>query len=184
MLQTRTIVAPSKGRVSLATLLFLGWMTVWSGFAYAQRTPPAPAPQPLAENAVEVLPKTITYGVMGALIDVGVGTIITGDLVTGTAMAVVGSTSSWLLYQVHEMAWAQLGPADQSVSTKTATFTVANVLRLFGVGMAFTGDIVLSGTFVVLDGIAESGAYVVTDRIWKYVVEPMVGKSPSTAGGA
>ena len=184
MLQTCAEAAPCRSRVSLVTLLLLGWMAVWSGFAYAQRTPPAPAPPPLTDNAMEVLPKTITYGVMAAAIDVGIGTIITGDVVTGTAMAVVGSTSGWLLYQVHEMAWDQLALADQPVATRTATFTVANVLRLFGVGMAFTGDVVLAGTLVVLDGVAESGAYVVTDWVWTYVVEPMVGQSPSTAGGA
>ena len=74
--------------------------------------------------------------------------------------------------------------ADQPVATRTATFTVANVVRPFGIGMAFRGDVVLAGTFVVLDGVAESGAYVVPDQIWMYLVEPMVGESPSASGGA
>lgn len=169
--------ASSERRLAFVTVVVLVWMAVWAGLARAQSSPQAPAP--LAENAVEVLPKTMTYGVMGALIDVAVGSVITGDVVTGTAMAAVGSASNWLLYQVHEMAWAQLEPADQQVATKAATFTLANVLRLFGVGMLFTGDVVLSGTFVMLDGVAESGAYVVADRVWTYIVQPLVGKSPS-----
>jgi uncharacterized membrane protein len=126
------------------------------------------------DNAAQVLPKTIIYGVMGAAIDVAIGSFITGDVVSGTAMAVVASGSNWLLYQVHEMAWNQLEPADHSVATRTATFAVANVLRLFGVGMLFTGNVVLSGTFVVLDGVGEAAAYVVTDGIWTNVVQPLV----------
>jgi uncharacterized membrane protein len=82
------------------------------------------------------------------------------------------------------MAWDQLEPADQPVATRTATFAVANVLRLFGVGMLFTGDVVLSGTFVVLDGVGEAAAYVVTDGIWTYVVQPLVTKLPSGRGRA
>ena len=176
MLRPHVILAPAC-RVSLVTVSFLVWMAVWLGLACAQPAPPAPAP--LAENAVEVLPKTITYGVAAAAIDVAIGSIITGNVVSGTAMAVAASTSGWLLYQVHEMAWAQLQPLDQPVATKTATFTVTNALRLFGVGMLFTSDVVLSGTFVVLDGVGEAAAYVATDGVWTYVVQPLVAKLPS-----
>lgn len=173
MLQTHAIATPvSKCPTSLVIMLCLVWMAVWSSPAGAQPAPPTPAP--LVDNAAQVLPKTIIYGVMGAAIDVAIGSFITGDVVSGTAMAVVASGSNWLLYQVHEMAWNQLEPADHSVATRTATFAVANVLRLFGVGMLFTGNVVLSGTFVVLDGVGEAAAYVVTDGIWTNVVQPLV----------
>jgi uncharacterized membrane protein len=178
MLQTHALRAASKGRISLVTVLSLVWMAVWSGVASAQPAPPAP-PAPLADNAVAVLPKTITYGVMAAAIDVAIGSVITGNVVTGTAMAAVATTSSWLLYQVHEMAWAQLEPADQSVPTKTVTFTVANTVRLFGIGMLFTQNVALSVSFVVLDGVGEAAAYVLTNRVWTYVVQPLVAKLPS-----
>ena len=177
MPQVHTDVAQPTGRVVLEVVLFLVWMAAWSGLARAQ--PATPAPAPLTANAIEVLPKTVTYGVMAAAIDVGVGTIVTGDVVTGTAMAAVASGSNWLLYQVHEMAWDQLAPADQPVATRTATFAATNALRLFGVGMLFTGDVLLSGTFVVLDGVAEAGAYVVNDGVWTYIVQPLVGAAPT-----
>ena len=180
MLQAHAIAAPaSKRRASLVTAVFLVLMAAWSGLGRAQPTPSAPAPPPLEENAVQVLPRTITYGVIAVAIDVGIGTIITGDVVTGTAMAAVGSASNWLLYQVHEMAWAQLEPADGAMQAKTATFTAANILRLFGVGMLFTQNVALTVSYIVLDGIADTGAYVVTDRIWAYVVQPLVAKLPS-----
>ena len=180
MLQTNAIASPApKGLVSLVTALFLVWVAVWSGSACAQPTPPAATPAPLADNAVAVLPKTITYGVIAAAIDVAIGSVITGDVVTGTAMAAVGTTSSWLLYQVHEMAWAQMEPADGSTPVKTATFTVANTIRLFGIGMMFTQNVALSVSFVVLDGVGEAAAYVLTNRIWTDVVQPLVAKSPS-----
>src|SRR4051794_40906487 len=115
MFQALPIAAPaSKRRAALATMLLLAWMVLSPGMARAQSAPPAPAP--LIDTATEVLPKTITYGVMAAAIDVAVGSVITGGVVTGTAMAVVASTSSWVLYQVHEMAWASAGPTDQPVA--------------------------------------------------------------------
>ncbi len=178
MFQALPIAAPArKRRVALVTTLLLAWMVLSSGLARAQSAPPASVP--LTDTATEVLPKTITYGVMAAAIDVAIGSFITGGVVAGTAMAVVASTSNWLLYQAHEMAWASAGPTDQPLTTKTATFAVANTLRLFGVGLLFTQDVALSATFVVLDALAEGGAYVVTDRVWTYVVQPLVSTAPS-----
>lgn len=181
MLRTHAVAAPaSRGRLAIPAALFLASMIIGSGLPHAQPAPPAPAP--LVDNAVEVLPKTIIYGVMAAAIDVAIGSVITGDVVSGTAMAVVASGSGWLLYQVHEMAWAELEPGGQSMAMRTETFTVANVLRLFSVGMLFTGDVVLSGTFVVLDGVGEAAAYMATDGIWSYIVQPLAAKMASRRG--
>jgi len=174
------MVAPARSRRALlAAALLLVCMALWSGVASAQTAPPEPAP--LAENATSLLPKTIIFAAVASLMDVAVGSIVTGDVVTGTAVAVVAASSGWLLFQVHEMAWARLAPNDQEsenrVVTKTATFTAANSIRLFTVGMLFTQNILVSLSFVALDAVADAGSYVVTDRIWAFFVPPPVAPS-------
>jgi uncharacterized membrane protein len=173
------MAVPARSRPALlAATLLLICVALWSGETAAQpvptMAPPSPQAAPLTQSAASLLPKTILYAVVASGVDVAIGSLITGGVVTGTAMAVVASTSGWLLYQVHEMTWAALGPKDQTsdqmVLKKATTFTVANVARLFGVGMLFTQNVALSASFVVLDAIGDVASYVVTDRVWGYLV--------------
>src|SRR3974377_1137304 len=118
-----TIAPVRNTRAMLAAALLLVCMTLWSGVASARSA--APEPAPLAESATSLLPKTIIYAAVASLVDVAIGAVVTGDVVTGTALAVAASTSGWLLFQVHEMAWAALVPNEREsenlMLTKTAT---------------------------------------------------------------
>ena len=183
--QMSVIVASARStHAMLAAALLLVCMALWSGVASAQSA--APEPAPLAESATSLLPKTILYAGVASLMDVAIGTVVTGDVVTGTGLAVVASASGWLLFQVHEMAWAALAPNEQAsenlMLTKTATFTAVNAIRLFSVGMLFTQNVVASLSFVALDAVGDAGSYVVTDRIWAYFVPSSVAAAPTKSG--
>src|ERR1700739_2201597 len=106
-------------------------------------------PEPIRAEATSanddersLLPKTLIYVSVASLIDLSIGYVVSGGLATGTAIAVVNSASGWVLYHLHENAWAAVAPRDPSSAdisvTRTATFTAANSIRLLGIGLLFT----------------------------------------------
>jgi uncharacterized membrane protein len=161
------------------TALLVMCLAAWPG--NASSAPPLPEPsrsEATSANDDErsLLPKTLIYVSVASLIDLTIGYVVSGGLATGTAIAVVNSASGWVLYHLHETAWAAAAPPDPSSAdiavTRTATFTAANSIRLLGIGLLFTQSVATSVGFLVLNAAGDAGAYVVTDRIWSYVVSP------------
>ena len=153
----------------LATLLAIS-LQMGAAVAAPRALPAEPEPERLAEADASPLSKTIVYAGVASLFDLGVGYVVGGGLATGTAIAVVNSASGWLLYHVHERiwgssAWAEV-PSEQLTPVKTMTFTVANGVRLLGLGLAVTGSVAWSAAFLMLNALGDSASYIVTDRIW------------------
>ncbi len=161
--------------VLVAALLLMAW----------PRSPAAQTARPIsgqvaatekAGDGPSLLPKTLIYITVASLTDLAIGYVVTGGLATGTAIAVVNSTSGWALYHLHETAWAAAegnAPETERVTVeKTGTFTVANSVRLLGIGLLFTQNVVLSVEFLVLNALGDAGSYIATDRIWAYVGSP------------
>jgi uncharacterized membrane protein len=159
------------------TALLVMCLAAWPGNALSASPLPEPSRSETTSQSDDersLLPKTLIYVSVASLIDLSIGYVVSGGLATGAAIAVVNSASGWVLYHLHENAWAAVASRDPSsldiTVTRTATFTVANSIRLLGIGLLFTQSVATSVEFLVLNALGDASAYVVTDRIWSYVV--------------
>ncbi len=149
-------------------LIGIVFMSTLASGACARSVPPSAASQ--SDGEPSVLPKAVIYATAASLFDIAVGYFVGGGLTTGTATALVNATSGWLLYYVHEDIWATEVPLDPPprdlAVAKTATFTLANSLRLLGLGVVVAQNPAVSAGFLALNAVSDVAAYVVTDRIW------------------
>ena len=113
--------------------------------------------------------KTLSFLSLASVNDFGFGYLY-GGLAVGGAMVAANLTTGWGLYYLHESGWAaasQVGPLpDDTTALRTASFTVVNAARIFGLGLLVAGDPIISGGFVVFNAVGDAVAYVVTDQLW------------------
>ena len=136
----------------------------------AKPAPDLPSANDLASATGTPTPlKTLTFLSLASINDFGFGYAF-GSLAAGGAMVAANLTTGWGLYYLHEQAWIASDPEgklrEDTTAVRTATFTVANSARIFGLGMLLTGSPVISGGFVVFNAVGDAAAYAITDRLW------------------
>jgi len=130
---------------------------------------PGIAAGPQSSVAEPTALKTLSFLSLASVNDFGFGYLF-GGLATGGAMVVANFTTGWELYYLHETAWATSGHVaalpEDTTALRTASFTVVNSARIFGLGLLITGNPIISGGFVVVNAVGDAAAYVVTDKLW------------------
>jgi uncharacterized membrane protein len=131
---------------------------------------PVQAPQHIDDFGAPPPLKTFTFLSLASINDFAFGYAF-GGLLGGGAMIAANLTTGWALYYAHEVVWDQVarGPAaaDDTSQTRTATFSVVNSMRIYGLGFILTGDHLLSSGFVLFNAAGDAVAYFVTDKWWR-----------------
>ncbi len=142
----------------VAGALMLLCVALWSASVSAQTAPAPPAAPPSPPSS-----EAMVYLSVSSLVNVAVGTLITGGVVSGTAIAVVNSVSGWALYQLNNVVWTELFPKEPP--KLTPTFLVANALRVVGVGYLFTQSAGAAIGYWLLSAAGEVVSFSLTNRI-------------------
>lgn len=153
--------------------------------------PAAAAAQPDQGVAAWVvsLGKTATYRVAASLDALVVGYLYTGSLLGGGGIALFNAVVSSTLYDLHEMAWNDFGPDQNSVDKtqiaiiKTITYRVISIANVLLTGLLFTGNFWLSSGLALGNAVIDSTIYFFHELAWSYwgpTVKPDL--SPKTNG--
>jgi uncharacterized membrane protein len=118
--------------------------------------------------------KTITYQTLSSLNDFAFGLVFAGGVAAGGVLAAASTVTEPIFYYIHESIWDayQHHPENERVDTvaaKTATYTSANMIRIFTTGWAVTGSFVLAAGYVAFNSVADSLTYATNDAAWRYV---------------
>jgi uncharacterized membrane protein len=150
------------------------------GLCTARAETPSSAPSKEAHNPAQDVTepstlKTLTFLSLASINDFAFGYAF-GGLLTGGGMIVANLTTGWLLYYVHEKAWAKtlrfVELPQDNTGIRTGTFTVVNSARIFGLGLLITGKALISSGFVLFNAAGDAVAYAVTDRLWNPIPNP------------
>ncbi|QCG91214.1 DUF2061 domain-containing protein [Azospirillum sp. TSH100] len=120
------------------------------------------------------LGKTITYQTLSSLNDFAFGLVFAGGVVAGGVLAVASTVTEPIFYYIHENIWDAYQPRSEdegvnTVAAKTATYTSANMMRIFATGWIVTGNPALATGYVAFNSMADSLTYATNDAIWMYV---------------
>lgn len=144
----------------------------------------------LAQEAEEADPysirnlfKTATYQSLSAFDDFLFGWLFGGGVAAGGVLFAVSVTTEPFIYYAHESAWTALAPRTgeaemELIPYKTATFTMANMGRVFMTGWALTGSPAVAAGFVAFNAFGDAAAYALNDVGWVYF-SPIPEPAPS-----
>ena len=132
-----------------------------------------PAETEGTESSYRNVYKTLTYQSVSAFDDFMFGVLFGGGVAAGGVLAAVSITTEPVLYYLHESVWSSIA-ADSGatetelIPTKTATYTLANMGRVFATGWALTGNPAIGVGFVAFNAVGDAVAYAANDLAWAY----------------
>lgn len=133
--------------------------------------------------SVRNLLKTATYQSLSAFDDFLFGVMFGGGVAAGGILFAVSVTTEPFIYYAHESVWTAYAPRTgdaelELIPYKTATFTMANMGRVFATGWALTGSPAVAAGFVAFNAIGDAAAYALNDVGWVYF-SPVPETTPS-----
>jgi len=138
--------------------------------AAAQEVPPEPDAA-ASGHSHYTLYRTLTHQSMASFNDFVYGALLGGGVAAGGALAAASLVTEPITFYLHESVWQALaphtGPADLGLTaTKTATYTLTNMGRVFASGWLLTGNPAFAAGFVAFNAVGDAIVYSVNDLAW------------------
>jgi uncharacterized membrane protein len=132
--------------------------------------------------------KTFSYQALSAADDFLFRVLFAGGLSAGAILFATSLTAEPFIYYLHESAWTALSPRTgtdelELLPVRTATFTAANMARVFATGWLLTGRLAMSAGFVAFNAIGDAAAYALNDVGWAYL-SPIPGPPADATEGS
>ena len=115
--------------------------------------------------------KTFSYQTLSSLDDFAFGYFFGGGIAAGSLLVVANAVSELAVNYAHDLTWA-VASQDTGLSeaetrtTRTATYTAINTIRVFGLGLLFTASAAVSLGYVAFNSAADAAVYAANDIVW------------------